>query len=42
MINIPMGILGFILGFKLVPDIKEAAGKLDWFGLVYLRSPLDY
>ncbi|WP_193564703.1 MULTISPECIES: DHA2 family efflux MFS transporter permease subunit [Psychrobacter] len=32
LINIPMGILGFILGFKLVPDIKEAAGKLDWFG----------
>lgn len=32
LINVPMGILGMIIGFKLVPDLREAAGKLDWLG----------
>ncbi len=32
LINIPMGVLGLIMGYKLVPDIREAAGKLDWLG----------
>lgn len=32
LINVPMGILGIIIGFKLVPDLREAAGKLDWLG----------
>lgn len=32
LINIPMGILGLIIGYKLVPDIREAAGRLDWLG----------
>lgn len=32
LINVPMGILGMIIGFKLVSDLREAAGKLDWLG----------
>ena len=32
LINVPMGILGMIIGFKLAPDLREAAGKLDWLG----------
>lgn len=32
LINIPMGVLGLIIGYKLVPDIRELAGKLDWLG----------
>lgn len=32
LINIPMGILGLILGYKLVPDLREVVGKLDWSG----------
>ncbi|MCC3307796.1 DHA2 family efflux MFS transporter permease subunit [Psychrobacter sanguinis] len=32
LINVPMGILGMIIGFKLVPDLREATGKLDWLG----------
>lgn len=32
LINVPMGILGIIIGFKLVPDLREVAGKLDWLG----------
>ncbi|WP_296406059.1 DHA2 family efflux MFS transporter permease subunit [Psychrobacter sp.] len=32
LINLPMGVLGLILGFKLVPDLREITGKLDLFG----------
>lgn len=32
LINIPMSVLGLIIGYKLVPDIRELAGKLDWLG----------
>lgn len=32
LINIPMGVLGLIIGYKLIPDIREVAGRLDWLG----------
>lgn len=32
LINLPMGVLGLIIGYKLVPDLREVVGKLDWSG----------
>ncbi|WP_367111917.1 DHA2 family efflux MFS transporter permease subunit [uncultured Psychrobacter sp.] len=32
LINIPMGLLGFVLGKKLVPALFEDAKRLDWTG----------
>lgn len=34
LINIPMGIVGLILGVKLVPNILEATEQLDWRGFL--------
>lgn len=42
LINIPMGLAGLYLGYKLVPDLKETVGRLDWlgFGLFALAACL--
>ena len=32
LINIPMGVLGFVMGKKLVPALFEDAQRLDWLG----------
>ena len=32
LINLPMGVLGLIIGYKLIPDLREVVGKLDWSG----------
>jgi len=34
LINLPMGLLGLMLGFKLVPDLREVTQKLDWQGFL--------
>lgn len=34
LINIPMGLLGLVLGFKLVPNLLEDTQKLDWQGFL--------
>ncbi|MDO5767912.1 MAG: DHA2 family efflux MFS transporter permease subunit [Psychrobacter sp.] len=34
LINIPMGLLGLVLGYKLVPDLRETVGRLDWKGFL--------
>lgn len=34
LINIPMGLLGLVLGFKLIPDLFEATQNLDWQGFL--------
>lgn len=34
LINIPMGLLGLVLGFKLIPDLREQTGRLDWQGFI--------
>jgi EmrB/QacA subfamily drug resistance transporter len=32
LINLPMGVLGMVLGWKFVPNLREEAGPLDWRG----------
>lgn len=34
LINLPMGLLGLFMGLRLIPDIKEATGRLDWRGFI--------
>ncbi len=38
LINIPMGLLGFVMGKKLVPDLFEDTQKLDWSGFVLFAA----
>lgn len=38
LINIPMGLLGFILGRKLVPALFEDAKRLDWMGFLLFAA----
>ena len=32
LINLPMGLIGIVLGWRFVPNLREAAGRLDWRG----------
>lgn len=34
LINIPMGLMGLFLGYKLVPDLREKVGHLDYRGFI--------
>ncbi|MEC5211097.1 EmrB/QacA subfamily drug resistance transporter [Psychrobacter sp. PL15] len=38
LINIPMGVLGFVLGRKLVPALFEDTKRLDWTGFVLFAA----
>ena len=38
LINIPMGILGYVMGKKLVPDLFEDAKHLDWAGFALFAA----
>lgn len=38
LINIPMGILGYVMGKKLVPDLFENAKHLDWAGFALFAA----
>ena len=38
LINIPMGLVGFILGKKLVPALFEDAKRLDWSGFILFAA----
>lgn len=38
LINIPMGLLGFIMGKKLVPALFEDAKRLDWTGFALFAA----
>lgn len=38
LINIPMGLLGLFMGLRLIPDIKEVTGRLDWRGFILFGS----
>ena len=38
LINIPMGLVGLYLGMKLVPDLRETVGRLDWLGFVLFAA----
>ncbi|ALF58918.1 DHA2 family efflux MFS transporter permease subunit [Psychrobacter urativorans] len=38
LINIPMGIVGFILGKKLVPALFEDTKRLDWSGFILFAA----
>lgn len=38
LINIPMGVLGFIMGRKLVPALFEDAKRLDWSGFALFAA----
>ncbi|WP_372844005.1 DHA2 family efflux MFS transporter permease subunit [Psychrobacter sp.] len=38
LINIPMGILGFIMGKKLVPALFEDTKRLDWTGFLLFAA----
>lgn len=38
LINIPMGILGYVMGKKLVPDLFEDAKHLDWTGFALFAA----
>lgn len=38
LINIPMGIVGFILGKKLVPALFEDTQRLDWSGFILFAA----
>ena len=38
LINIPMGIIGFILGKKLVPALFEDTQRLDWSGFILFAA----
>ncbi len=38
LINIPMGVLGFIMGKKLVPALFEDTKRLDWTGFVLFAA----
>lgn len=35
LINIPMGLIGLFLGYKLIPDLREKVGHLDWRGYLF-------
>lgn len=39
LINVPIGIVGFLLALRMVPDIREAQERsLDWLGLVVIGA----
>ncbi|WP_201584559.1 DHA2 family efflux MFS transporter permease subunit [Psychrobacter jeotgali] len=38
LINIPMGLLGFIMGRKLVPSLFEDTQRLDWTGFLLFAA----
>lgn len=38
LINIPMGLLGFVMGRKLVPALFEDAKRLDWAGFALFAA----
>lgn len=38
LINVPMGVLGFVMGKKLVPDLFEDAQHLDWTGFALFAA----
>ena len=38
LINIPMGILGFVMGKKLVPALFEETKRLDWTGFLLFAA----
>lgn len=38
LINIPMGLLGLVMGYKLVPDLRETVGRLDWTGFIFFAA----
>lgn len=38
LINIPMGLLGLVMGYKLVPDLRETVGRLDWIGFILFAA----
>ncbi len=39
-INLPVGILSFLLAMKAVPDTPKRSRNMDWWGLVYLSIAL--
>jgi EmrB/QacA subfamily drug resistance transporter len=38
LINIPMGLIGLYMGAKLVPDLRETVGRLDWSGFILFAA----
>ena len=38
LINIPMGLMGLYMGAKLVPDLRETVGRLDWSGFILFAA----
>ena len=42
LVNLPVGILGMILAWKIMPNYKNAVGKFDILGLVYFSLALVF
>ena len=41
LINLPMGLAGFLLGMKLVPSLTEVTTKFDWLGFVLVALAMS-
>ncbi len=41
LINIPMGLIGLILGRSLIPDLREQINRLDWLGFFLFATAVS-
>ena len=41
LINLPMGLAGFILGRQLIPDLREMTNHLDWLGFFLFATAVS-
>src|SRR5690606_23820083 len=42
LVNLPVGILGIILAYKVMPNFKNSTGKFDFLGLTYFSLALVF
>ena len=40
LVNLPVGVLGIILAFKIIPNFKNTVGRFDILGLIYFSTAL--
>ena len=40
LVNLPVGVVGIILAFKIMPNFKNTVGKFDVLGLIYFSTAL--
>lgn len=40
LVNLPVGVLGMFLAFKIMPNFKNTVGKFDVLGLIYFSTAL--